>query len=252
MKKTVVRFTSSERWFHNIVMFSFVFLLITGLAMLFYNLKGDQGSSRQFLVMTHKAVSLVFMIGPLLALLFSDKKVWRENIKVLSRFGRKDIKWLMLKPLKAMNKKVKLPLDDKFNPGQKVWTYAAVGSTVILVVTGIIMWVTGSPILALIAHTAVAVIITPILAGHVFMAIINKETREGLGSIVDGKVDAEWAMDHHPLWMERLAKERVRAKIAHEFSYRKSLQYKIKSAKIATSVDSIKRGVLPRPHSRTA
>jgi len=52
------------------------------------------------------------------------------------------------------------------------------------------------------------------LSGHIFMALINRDTREGVGSIIDGEVDAEWAKRHHPLWMERMAKDRVLEKMA--------------------------------------
>ncbi|MGK7344434.1 MAG: formate dehydrogenase subunit gamma [Candidatus Nitrospinota bacterium M3_3B_026] len=232
MRKTVIRFNRSERWFHNIVMFTFLFLLITGLAMLYYNLKGDQGSSRQFLVFTHKIASVIFIGGPILALLFGCRRTWIENIKVITSFSRDDIRWLTLKPLAAFSKKIKLPRDDKFNPGQKVWIYIAVSGSAVLAVTGVIMWVTGSPILALAIHTVVAVLMIIPLGGHIYMATLNPETRPGFGSIVDGEVNAEWAMEHHPIWMERTAKQRVKEKLQREVSARRKMYYnKTKSEK---------------------
>lgn len=225
MIRTVIRFNRSERWFHNIVMFTFLFLLTTGLAMLYYNLKGDQGSSRQFLVFTHKIASVIFIGGPILALLFGSWKTWKENIRVITSFGREDIRWLMLKPMAAFSKKVRLPRDDKFNPGQKVWIYIAVSGSVILAVTGVIMWVTGSPILALAVHTVVALLMIIPLGGHIYMATMNPETRPGFGSIVDGEVDAEWAMEHHPIWMERTAKQRVKEKLQRGVPTRRKVYY---------------------------
>jgi cytochrome b subunit of formate dehydrogenase len=32
------------------------------------------------------------------------------------------------------------------------------------------------------------------------MAVLNPATRAALGGIVTGRVDAEWAADHHPAW----------------------------------------------------
>jgi len=251
MKKTVVRFNRSERWFHNIVMFSFLFLLVTGLAMIFYNLKGDQGASRQFLVLVHKVVSVAFIVGPVLALLLGCKKTWKENISIITSFGRDDIMWMLLKPVTAIKKGVTLPKDDKFNPGQKMWTYIAISGSVILAVTGVIMWVKGSAILALMLHTATALMLTPALAGHMYMAIFNKDTRPGFGSIVDGEVDAEWAMHHHPLWMERKAKERVRAMVAPDVKAGKKLRSGINSAKIGIGVNYRGR-VGAHPYTKTA
>lgn len=208
--QTVTRFTPSERWFHNIVMVTFVFLLVTGLAMLYFNLIGEQGEPRDFLVATHEAVAVLFLVGPTLALIFGVKKVWKENYRILSRWSRTDIEWLTKKPLSAFLKNISMPKDDKFNPGQKAWATIAMSGSFVLAATGVYMWIYESAILALAIHTVVAIGMLVALSGHVFMALINPETREGIGSIIDGEVDAEWAMEHHPLWMERQADERIR------------------------------------------
>lgn len=212
MKAMVTRFTPSERWLHNIVMFTFIALLMTGMGMLFYNLNGDQGSSRRFIVSVHKYISLVFLIAPLFLVITGDRRVWKENFRLLTAWGKKDIEWLMKKPLTSIFRGIQLPLDDKFNPGQKAWATLAVGGSSVLAVTGVIMWMTGSPILALAAHTIVAVGLAFALSGHVYMAVANKETKPSITSIIDGQVDAEWAIHHHPLWMEREARRRVREK----------------------------------------
>ncbi len=210
MSSTVTRFTPSERWFHNIVMVTFVFLLVTGLAMLYFNLIGEQGEPREFLVVAHEFVAILFLVGPTLALIFGARKVWKENYAILSRWSKSDIEWLTKKPLSALLKNISMPKDDKFNPGQKAWATVAVSSTAILAASGIYMWIYESPILALAIHTAVAIGMVAALSGHVFMALVNPATREGIGSIIDGEVDAAWAMEHHPLWMERQAESRMR------------------------------------------
>lgn len=209
MKATVTRFTSSERWLHNVVMLTFIALLMTGMGMLAYNLQGDQGPSRQFLVTIHKYISLVLLTVPLFLIVFGNRRVWKENIRLLTTWGRRDIEWLMKKPLTSFFSNIQLPLDDKFNPGQKTWANLAVSGTSVLAVTGVIMWVTGSPILALIVHTLVAIGLAFALSGHIFMAVGNKDTRPSITSIIDGDVDAQWAAHHHPLWMERETRRRI-------------------------------------------
>jgi len=212
MKLTVTRFTPTERWLHNVVMITFIALLMTGMGMLVYNLQGDQGASRQLIVSIHKYISLVFLSAPVFLALMGTRRIWKENIRLLTTWGKKDIEWLMKKPLTSIFSNMELPPDDKFNPGQKIWATIAVGGSSLLAVTGVIMWVTGSPILALIVHTLVAVGLAFALSGHIFMAVANKDTRPGLTSIIDGDVDAHWAAHHHPLWMERETRRRVREK----------------------------------------
>lgn len=212
MKLTVTRFSPSERWLHNVVMITFIALLMTGMGMLAYNLQGDQGASRQLIVVIHKYISLIFLIAPVVFVIMGSRRIWKENIHLLTTWGWKDIEWLMKKPLKVIFNHLELPPDDKFNPGQKIWATLAVTGSSLLAGTGVIMWVTGSPILALIVHTLVALGLAFALSGHIFMAIGNKDTRPSITSIIDGDVDAQWATHHHPLWMERETRRRVREK----------------------------------------
>ncbi|MBF0291008.1 MAG: cytochrome b/b6 domain-containing protein [Nitrospinae bacterium] len=209
MKDSVTRFTPSERWLHNVVMFSVLTLLLTGVGMIYFNLKGDQGATRQSLVRTHQYVSVIFLVAPLLLVMMGNKGVWKENLRLLTTWGWKDLEWLMKKPVSALFGNIHLPPADKFNPGQKTWATLAVAGSKALAVTGLIMWSVPSPILAIMIHTAVGVGLGLALLGHVFMAVGNKDTRPSITSIIHGKVDAKWAAHHHPLWMERQSRRRV-------------------------------------------
>ncbi|MBI4667067.1 MAG: cytochrome b/b6 domain-containing protein [Nitrospinae bacterium] len=214
MKKTVIRFSPSERWFHNTVMFTFVFLLITGLVMVLHNLLGMRNESREFLSISHRLMSVVFIVGPVTAFLLGNKKVWRENFKILTTWGREDTQWVRNIPFKAIRKGIDLPPEDKFNPGQKIWAGIAITGSVTLVVSGVVIWIFDSAILFIFIHTLFTVLMAMFLSGHVYMALINPDTRPGIGSIIDGEVDADWAMRHHPKWMERRARERVMEKVS--------------------------------------
>lgn len=214
MKQMVLRFVPSERWFHNAVMFSFVFLLVTGMAMIFHNLLGMRNESRDFLSLSHKVMAVFFIVVPAAIFAFGDRKVWRENIRLATTWNRHDFDWLMKKPLTNIIKGVDLPPEDKFNPGQKVWMMLAFNGSLLLALSGIVIWISQSAILFLFIHTTLTFIVGMALAGHIFMALINSDTREGVGSIIDGEVDSDWAKHHHPLWMERMAKERVMEKMA--------------------------------------
>ncbi len=216
MSRTVIRFTPAERWFHNSVMFSFVLLLVTGLTMAYFNLKGGDREAHAFLTEIHEIAGVLFIAVPLVLFLTAKKGIWAENWSVIRHFNRTDIVWLMKKPVSSFKRGIDLPEEDKFNPGQKMWIYIALGGSFILTTTGIYIWLNHSAILALFAHTATALFITPALLGHMFMALVNPETRPGVTAIIDGEVDAEWAMEHHPLWMERHAKERVAATARHD------------------------------------
>jgi formate dehydrogenase subunit gamma len=49
-------------------------------------------------------------------------------------------------------------------------------------------------------HNVAAVAIIVLVCGHLYMAVLNPGTRRALRGIVTGRVDAEWAAQHHPAW----------------------------------------------------
>lgn len=202
MKISVTRFTPSERWLHNVVMFTVFTLLLSGMGMIYCNVKGDQ-YPRQFLTLVHQCVSVIFMAAPIALVALGNKRVWRENLRLLTTWSWKDLEWLVKKPVSAVFGKMRLPPSDKFNPGQKAWATLVVAGSKALAITGVIMWSVPSPILAIMIHATVAVGLGAALIGHIFMAVGDKEARQSFRSIINGKVDAKWAAQHHPLWMER-------------------------------------------------
>lgn len=218
MKNKMTRFSFCERCFHNTVMVTFVILLASGFAMLYFNASGEQAGTRENISLMHKVVSIAFIAGPILILLMGVKKVWKENWRLLTSWGRADFVWFLKKPFSLLSKKVTLPNADKFNPGQKSWAMVAMGSSAILSATGVYIWIYNTALLGLFIHIGVALIMTVALGGHLFMAIINPATRPGFGSIVNGKVDAKWAEHHHPIWFYR----KIRDMQASRTVYRKA------------------------------
>ena len=84
--------------------------------------------------------------------------------------------WLILKPFTVITKSISLPPSDKFNAGQKVWGAIAFSGSAILSITGVYLWINRLSILALLMHTLMAIIMIAPLMGHMYMAIVNKDT----------------------------------------------------------------------------
>jgi cytochrome b subunit of formate dehydrogenase len=47
-----------------------------------------------------------------------------------------------------------------------------------------------------------ALLATPLILGHIFMATINPDTRAGLTGMLTGFVDRRWAKHHYRLWYD--------------------------------------------------
>ena len=49
-------------------------------------------------------------------------------------------------------------------------------------------------------HKLATIGICVLVAGHLYMALVNPTTREALNGMLIGKVDGEWARRHYPRW----------------------------------------------------
>ena len=51
-----------------------------------------------------------------------------------------------------------------------------------------------------IVHLTMAAIVTPLIGGHMYMAMINRGSRVGLPGMITGFVDRQWATHHYRRW----------------------------------------------------
>jgi cytochrome b subunit of formate dehydrogenase len=95
------------------------------------------------------------------------------------------------------------------HPGQKmVYWGAAVLGLVVVGTSGIILAGETSPLTtgALLLHDLAFILITAIVAGHFVLAITPSNWPVLRAMFTDGMVPLGWAMHHHPLWAEKVAR----------------------------------------------
>jgi formate dehydrogenase gamma subunit len=151
---------------------------------------------------THRISGLCLFVLPA----FNFARHWRDaslhlrNVGQVWKWSWDDVKWLFLIGPASMNPKITLPWQGKFNAGEKI-NFMVLSSTYpIYVCTGLLIWFGASPYLSWLVHFSLAVVATPLLLGHVFMATVNPDTRPGLRGMITGFVDREWARHHYRLW----------------------------------------------------
>ena len=66
--------------------------------------------------------------------------------------------------------------------------------------TGINTWVMDGAFISWLIHITMALMATPLLFGHIYMAAFNHSTRVGLGGMITGWVDKRWAQHHYTHW----------------------------------------------------
>jgi formate dehydrogenase subunit gamma len=207
----VLRFNSFERFSHWLTAISFVVLGLTGLNITFGKILllpviGPEAfsSESQLAKYTHNFVSVSFVIGLVLIV-----AIWlKDNIP-----QKVDIEWI--KQGGGFIKSKHAP-SGRFNPGEKLVFWFALGAGVAVIVSGYLLmfpfYVTdiAGMQLAQIVHAAVAVLFIAVIIAHIYIGTLGMEG--AFEAMATGEVDLNWAKEHHDVWLEeQLSKKHLSA-----------------------------------------
>jgi formate dehydrogenase subunit gamma len=201
--RTIQRFSTVERVNHWMVAVSFVLLGLSGLnitygALLLRPVIGADA----FTTLTywgqaaHQYLSFPFVLG-----LLGMVALWlRDNIP-----AKVDVAWIKAGGPVAKGH----PPAGKFNAAQKALYFFTMGGGVLLAVSGYLlmfpMTVTGVIGMqwAHIVHGLFAMVMIAAILGHIYIGSIGMEG--ALEAMSTGRVDYNWAKEHHSLWLEEKA-----------------------------------------------
>jgi formate dehydrogenase subunit gamma len=207
--RKVPRFTSFERFSHWLTAVSFVVLGFTGLNITFGKVLlrpwiGPDAFSvlAQIAKYVHNYFSFSFLVGLVLII-----AMWmKDNIpdKVDIEWFRKGGGFIKSKHAPAR----------RFNAGEKLVFWGALGAGVAVAVSGYLLlfpfYVTNifGMQIAQAVHGIVALLFIAMILGHIYIGTLGMEGAfEAMGT---GEVDLNWAREHHDLWLENeLAKDRI-------------------------------------------
>ena len=224
--KTIERFAFSERTGHWLLAISFIALALTGMNMLYGRtvLMPVMGKDA-FAAMTlggkwaHHISAALFMVG----LVWITVQWIRYNVPHWT-----DAVWLA-KGGGFFSKGVHPPA-KKFNAGQKIIFWLVLLGGISVSLSGIALWlpfefamfaktfaainsVIGTDLptqlsameemqLSQLWHTIVALFLTVVIIAHIYIGSIGMEG--GFEAMGSGKVDLNWAKEHHSLWVKEL------------------------------------------------
>ena len=198
----ILRFLPGERFLHWALAGPFVLLYLSAaLMVVFYNEPYPRDFRYAFSI-AHRVVGVLLIVLPPLAFLHgsADWRIHLENMREGWRWTAADIRWLLLFPKNAVNPKVELPEQGKFNAAEKINFMMVSAFYPLYIVTGIMVWLPGVAFVAYLSHYAMAVAGVPLVLGHIFMATIAPDTKVGLSGMITGWVDRNWAKHHYHRW----------------------------------------------------
>ncbi|WP_406194699.1 cytochrome b/b6 domain-containing protein [Kitasatospora sp. NBC_01560] len=191
--ETLLRFGRAQRWVHRVTAGLMLTCLATA-ACLYLPPLAELVGRRRLVVTVHVWCGLALPAPLLLGLAF---RAVRADVAGLSRFFPEDRAWLRATWARARHRPA-----GKFNAGQKLYAQWTLGAMLVLLGTGLLMWLThlAPPAWrtgATFVHDWLAAAVAVVTAGHVRMAVRDPEARLGMRT---GWVDRRWAEREHPLW----------------------------------------------------
>jgi len=156
---------------------------------------------REVVSWTHRISGVCLFILPALNFVryWRDAGLHLHNVRQAWSWSWQDVRWLFLIVPSSVIQ-MTLPHQGKFNAGEKINFMVLCSTYPVYLLTGLLIWFGASPYLSWLVHFSLAIVATPLLLGHVFMATVNPDTRKGLQGMITGFVDRNWAKHHYHHW----------------------------------------------------
>ena len=190
--------------------FAFFMLFLTALPLysdsfrFMYHIFGDKT-----LMYAHRVFGVVFIMTPIIGS-FMAREGYMTMIKEVFRFGKKVMQKF---PIELMGKDPHMPPQGFYNGGEKMNIALQLALSVVIAVTGVILWMGDSILPATITayaipvHSIAAAVCFAAALGHIYLAAgVNPDSLHGMTS---GTIKASYAAHHHGAWVEELIAEGV-------------------------------------------
>ena len=202
-------FSTTERFLHWIHFTVFSVLLVTGIALYIPQLKAlAVGDSGMFLRMVHRYSAVIFIVLPIFHIIF-DPRSLGSSIKKMFTWSGDDFGWLKAAPAYYFTgDDSKMPPQDKFNTGQKLFALVVFLGYFVFVITGLIMWFKAGPAWmfkwSVLLHNVTTIAMGGMFLVHLFLSTMHPLMRPSFDAMRFGGLSEEYIKHHHAKWYEEL------------------------------------------------
>ena len=208
--RVVERFKKRTIWFHWIHTAAFLTLIVTGAILFFPGLGAPAaGGMTRFI---HRIAVIIFVAAPVIYF-FLNPRMALHFIKETLTWGKDDLGWMQAAPLYYFGgAEEKMPPQGHVNTGQKMWQFIVLGTGILFIISGFIMWFlkdTASTSFfqwCVIIHDVAFLLAFLMLLVHVYTGVIHPRMTESLRSMWDGKISVKYAKGHYGKWYDKIAK----------------------------------------------
>ena len=191
----VERFTLTERLMHWIHAVAFFALLATGLILYLPALSNAVGR-RELIQSVHFYTGIGWATALLLIAVLGNHRALMRTAREIDIFDSDDARFL--------RGRLDSP-QGRFNAGQKINAIVTAAFAALFFASGLLLWFGERNTTLRLAgtiylHDALMFTSVVIVAGHLYLALINPATRPALRGMVLGTVREDWAASHHAKW----------------------------------------------------
>lgn len=194
-------------WLNGI---SFLMLFLTALPLyadtflFIYNIFGAK--TLQYL---HRFFAIIFIVTPIIGLL-STREGYGTLFKQTFSFGSGDLIFLLKFPLTLFGMHPSMPKQGFYNGGEKINILLQAFLWLVLVISGLIMWVGNGVIDNSIRawmipiHSIAAGLGFAAALAHIYLAVVQNP--DSLRGMTQGSINARYEVHHHGAWVDELIK----------------------------------------------
>jgi formate dehydrogenase subunit gamma len=199
----ILRYTFVERTNHWIAAISYLYLLVTGLALwspwLFWLVV--LGGGGQVSRILHPWFGLIF--SGAVAYMYA---LWADQMHT----SETDKQWWRSLPHYVRNEDDRMPPAGRYNAGQKLLFWGFFFCTLLLLLSGMVLWFSEKIAwswrflrdIAVLVHASTALLTIGLFMIHIYMSVFAE--RGAFGSVVRGDVSQEFAQRYHPGWYKEV------------------------------------------------
>ena len=212
-KKYVPRHEKTFAMCHWLNAFAFFMLFLTALPLysdtfsFMYKIFGDKT-----LMYAHRVFGVMFIMTPIVGFILA-RKGYIIMLREIFSFGKKDMEFMQKFPLELMGKDPEMPPQGFYNGGEKMNIALQLALSVVLVASGLTLWLGDSFLPATITayaipvHSIAGAVCFAAALGHIYLAAgVNPDSLHGM---TDGTIKASYAAHHHGAWVDELIADGV-------------------------------------------
>ncbi len=197
--RKVLRYLPAQRWIHWMGATGFVLLLVTGLILEWPPLAGlaAGGGSR----LLHRAGAVMYILWPIAYAALNPQALWHVIVESLT-YGPDEWEWFKRMPGYFVGRAHRMPPQGRVNAGQKLHHLGVGGASLVVAVTGLVLWLgkgqlgAGGLAVTAMVHDLSMLVLTVLFVGHVYFTFLYG----ALPAMLTGYVSESYARLEHSKW----------------------------------------------------